>query len=107
MTQNLSMIRGDTFSFDLKLSEVDESSIRSIFFTVKRKATDTDAVLQKSLEDGVSLLEGTIYRIRVAPEDTQGVASGKYVYDLQIGVENDIYTILMGTLQITQDVTTN
>ena len=101
------MIRGDTFSFDLRLSEVDGSSIRSIFFTVKRKATDADAVFQKSLENGVSLLEGTTYRVRVAPEDTQGVAAGKYVYDLQIGIEDDVYTVLMGAFQITQDVTTN
>ena len=106
MNQNLSMIRGDTFSFDLVLSDLDGSSIRSVFFTVKRKAADTDVVLQKTLENGISLLEETTYRVRVAPEDTTGVAAGKYAYDLQIGVENDVYTVLMGTLQIIQDVTT-
>lgn len=105
LTQNLTMIRGDTFSFDVVLSDLDGASIRSIYFTVKKKATDTTAVFQKTLTDGITLTEETTYRVRVAPEDTNGVAAGRYTYDLQIGVENDVYTVLMGSLQILQDVT--
>ena len=104
-TLNLSMVRGDTFSFDVVLSELDSSSIRSIYFTVKKKATDEAVVFQKSLGNGVTLVEEGTYRVRVAPEDTDGVAAGRYSYDLQIGVENDVYTVLMGALKIVQDVT--
>ena len=103
--QNLTMVRGDTLSFDLVLSDLDGSTVTSIFFTAKKKATDETPVFQKSLGDGISLLEGSTYRVRVAPEDTAGVAAGKYAYDLQIGVLSDIYTVLMGTLQVIQDVT--
>ena len=107
VTQNLSMVRGDTFSFDVVLSELDGASITSIYFTVKRKATDETTVFQKTLADGITLVEGTTYRVRVAPEDTNGIAAGKYAYDLQIGVGTDVYTVIMGALQITQDVTTD
>ena len=107
VTQNLNMIRGDSFSFDVALSDLDGDTVSSIYFTAKKKATDETPVFQKSLENGITLTEGTTYRVRVAPEDTGGVASGKYVYDLQIGVGSDIYTVLMGVLQIDQDVTSN
>ena len=76
--QNLTMVRGDTLSFDLVLSDMDGSTVTSIFFTAKKKATDETPVFQKSLGDGISLLEGSTYRVRVAPEDTAGVAAGKY-----------------------------
>ncbi len=107
VTQELSMVRGDTFAFDIVLSDLDGTSISSIFFTAKKKATDATPIFQKSLEDGISLLEEGRYRVRVAPMDTDGVAAGKYVYDLQVGIGNDVYTILIGTLQIIQDVTTD
>ena len=67
---NLEMIRGDTFSFDLILHDIDPASIESLYFTVKRRATDPDAsaVLQKSLTDGIERVTGDDlrYRVRVA-----------------------------------------
>ena len=105
VTQNLSMVRGDTLSFDIRLSDLDGATISSLYFTVKKKASDEVFIFQKSLANGINLVEGTTYRVRVAPEDTSGVTAGKYAYDLQIGVGADIYTPLMGSLTIVQDVT--
>ena len=103
--QNLSMVRGDTFTFDVVLSDLEESTVTSIFFTVKKKATDGTVIFQKSLQNGITPTEENTYRVRVAPGDTSGVEAGKYAYDLQLGVGNDVYTVLMGSLQIVQDVT--
>ena len=72
---------------------------------MKKKASDEVSIFQKSLTDGITKIDDTTYRVRVAPEDTNGVAAGKYAYDLQIGVGTDIYTLLMGNLTIVQDVT--
>ena len=104
-TQNLSMVRGDTLAFDVVLTDISAESITSLYFTVKKKASDETFIFQKSLTDGISLKEGTTYRVRVAPQDTSGVAGGKYAYDLQIGIGTDIYTLVMGSLTIVQDVT--
>ena len=104
--QNLSMVRGDTFSFDVALPDIDSASIASIYFTVKKNAADKSFIFQKALGDGITPRDDTTYRVRVAPEDTSGVAAGRYAYDLQIGISNDIYTAIMGALQIVQDVTT-
>ena len=105
-TQNLEMIRGDTMSFDLELTDLNGATVSSIYFTVKKKATDTTNVFQKSLSSGITSTGDDTYRVRVAPADTIGVAAGKYVYDLQIELGSDVYTVLMGSLQIIQDVTT-
>ena len=104
-TQNLSMVRGDTLSFDVRLSDLDGATISSLYFTVKKKASDEVFIFQKSMADGITKVDDTTYRVRVAPEDTSGVTAGKYAYDLQIGVGTDIYTLLMGSLTIVQDVT--
>lgn len=105
----MEMMRGDTFTFDVALNDIDPSSIRSLYFTVKRKATDSDAeaVVQKSLTDGITRIEGDDlrYRVRVAPADTDGVPARTYAYDIQIGIEEDIYTFVKGTITINQDVT--
>lgn len=107
---NLEMIRGDTFSIDLILHDIDPESIESLYFTVKRRATDTDsaAVLQKSLANGgITRIEGNDlrYRVRVAPADTAGVSARTYAYDVQVGIGTDIFTFVRGNLTIEQDVT--
>lgn len=107
--QTLTMIRGDTFSFDLQLSDYNNEIVTSVKFTAKREATDDEFIFQESLENGgvTRLEEEGSFRVRVAPADTDGVEGGLYVYDLEIGLGNDIYTVLMGPLKIIQDVTTN
>jgi len=107
---NLEMIRGDTFSFDLILHDIEPESIESLYFTVKRRATDSDsaAVLQKSLANGgITRIDGDDlrYRVRVAPADTAGVAARTYAYDVQVGIGVDIFTFVRGNLTVEQDVT--
>ncbi len=108
MNQDLSMIRGDTFAFLISLPEIDPASVTSLIFTVKRKATDTDdeAIIQKRLGDGIEPTGAErTWSVRVAPEDTDGVAAKKCVYDIQVGIMNDIYTLMGGYFRIMQDVT--
>lgn len=104
--KNLSMVRGDTMQFDMKLEHV-EATVVSVDFTCKVKGTDTTPVFHKELGDGITLVDDTIYRVRVAPEDTASADAGKYVYDLQLGLGSDIYTIMLGELTLIQDVTDN
>ena len=104
--KNIDLVRGDTLAFDVKVSELGGGSVASMFFSVKKKATDTQYVFQESIGHGITLLSGGTYKVRVAPGDTAPLPPGKYAYDLQIGIGQDIYTMLMGTLTLIQDVTT-
>lgn len=101
---NLSMVRGDTLAFGVEIEDLDQD-LETCYFSCKTDPSDTEYVFQKSLEDGISKVETGKYRIRVAPEDTYSLEPAKYYYDLQIGINSDIYTILKGKLDIVVDIT--
>lgn len=98
------MVRGDTLAFGVEIEGLDQS-LDTCYFSCKTDPNDTEYVFQKSLEDGITVVEQGKYRVRVAPEDTENVAPAKYFYDLQIGINGDIYTVLKGKLDITYDIT--
>ena len=100
---NLCMVRGDTVAVSFEVEGID--TVDTAYFSCKANADDTEYVFQKSLSDGISVVETGKYRVRVAPEDTSNIEIGSYYYDLEIGKNSDIYTILKGVLKVEQDVT--
>lgn len=100
---NLSMVRGDTLAFAFEIDGV--ASLDSAYFTVKANVQDDNYILQKSLNSGITVVETGKWRVRVAPEDTANIEVGSYYYDLEIGVNSDIYTIITGKLKVQQDIT--
>lgn len=107
--QNITMIRGDTLSFGVEIMDKDgghfSQDLDTAFFTCKHNKLSERNIFQKSLENGISKADTGKYIVRVAPEDTKRIEAGKYFYDLQISVNEDIFTILHGILEIEQDVT--
>lgn len=101
---NLAMIRGDTFAFAVEIEGLDQD-LDAAFFSCKTSASANNYVFQKTLDNGISKVETGKYRVRVAPEDTKNLLPKAYKYDLQIGVNGDVYTILKGELAITEDIT--
>ena len=101
----ITMVRGDTLSFGMEVDGMDGQDLELAYFTCKRDYTDTAVVFQKSLGNGITRVGEGQYAIRVAPADTADVAAGRYYYDLQIGANGDIFTVLIGVLEIDEDVT--
>ena len=99
----LTMTRGDTGTFGLEIEGAGQD-LDTAFFSV-RKDWQGDLVFQKTLSDGVSKIDDGQYAIRIAPEDTQTLDVGEYVYDFQIGANGDVFTLLRGILVIEWDVT--
>lgn len=101
MKKNISIIRGDTYSFNFIIEEL----LDNAYFSCKK----TTYLFQKSLGDGISLVEeteeGKVYVVRVAPEDTHDIAKGNYYYDLQLEKNGDVFTPLIGRFKITDDIT--
>lgn len=107
----LDMVRGDTLSFAVEIG-FDESpqKLDSAFFSVKKNIDDDSYMFQKSIaNNGIEYVKtdgnNLYYRVRVAPEDTKNVAEGTYFFDLQIGMNDDIFTVLKGTIRVDGDVT--
>lgn len=103
------MTRGDTLSFGIQV--YDETGapfgqdLEHACFTCKSNRSDNRFLFKKSLSDGVSKVGPGAYTVRVAPSDTAGAKQGKYFYDLEIGCNGDVFTVMRGVLEIMQDVT--
>lgn len=101
----MSMVRGDTLGFDITLSNLGSATVTSLVFSAKQNPKASEYAFHKAIGDGIEHLEGNTYHVRVAPNDTADLTPGKYSYDIQVGLDSDIYTPVMGTLTIRQDVT--
>ena len=105
---SLTMVRGDTFKFDLDLSGID-GEITGVAFSIKKRDRDTEVLISKTLGNGIEeVKEGSgVYRVRVAPEDTRGFVGLHYIYDVQLTIGEDVVTPLKGDLTVVHDVTPN
>lgn len=109
--ENLSMIKGDTFSFTIEIYDLQEN-LSEAYFSCKKNKSDETYIFQKSIGDGIELEQTTedyiSYRVTVAPTDTNTIESGKYYYDLQLTTaDGDVFTPLNAVLTIIEDVTDN
>lgn len=113
LKKDITMVKGDTMSFGFQLQGLDGSTPSDIIFSCKNNPEDENSVFTCSLsdEDGVWIdSEDTVhdiltYGVRVAPEKTEDVNTGRYFYDLQISVNDDIFTLMKGRLLLEYDVT--
>lgn len=101
---NFSMVKGDTLAFGFEIEGIDE--IENAFFSCKKNKDDKDYVFQRELGDGIYKAENGKYGVRIPPSDTKDVEAGFYYYDLQIQVNLDIFTVLIGRLEIVEEITT-
>ena len=107
--QNLEMTKGDTLAFGVEI-EFDESpqQLSNAYFSCKN-IPDGEILFQKSLNNGIEYVKQIdnklYYRVRVAPQDTKKLETGRYSYDLEIRINDDVFTILNGILNIEKEIT--
>lgn len=100
----IDMVRGDSLSFGLEFEGLGQN-LDSADFTVKKDDSDATVLIHKDLTDGISKTEDYKYIVRLAPEDTADLDAGFYHFDMQVGVNTDIFTIMLGILVLEQGVT--
>lgn len=104
--ENITMIKGDTLSFDVAVFDQNGAplTVDTAYFTCKKNINGDEKAFQKALDHGITY-DGDLLVVRVAPSDTESLEAGRYFYDLQLGVGDDVYTPMIGILTIEQDVT--
>ena len=102
-TYNIKMVKGDTESFGFEVTGID--SLDTAFFSCKRNSQDTEYVFQKGLGYGITQDENNCFAVRIAPADTKDLDPGQYWYDLEIGVNGDVFTIFRGVLELLPQIT--
>ena len=108
--EKITVKRGDSTTFDITFTDDDDAVIdltsSTVFFTVKRKVTDTDAeaIIKKETSAFDDPLTGVAI-ISLAPADTTDL-SGVYSYDVQLK-DNDgnISSSDKGKFIILRDIT--
>ena len=85
---------------------VQDVDITSIIFSVKADRDDPLYAFQKTLDNGITLNDTLSYRVRIDSEDTQNLPEGKYYYDIEVTLgSEDVYTIMMGSIILEQEIT--
>lgn len=104
---NISMIRGDTEAMTVACTEdgVARSFVTgdTVYFTVKKSASDTEKVLQKvitTFTDGKALID-------ILPADTKLLSTKPYIYDIQIVFANGTKKTIINpsVFELTEEVT--
>lgn len=102
-------VKGDTFSSAMVIENLGQA-LDTAYFTCRENLNDdSEALFVKSLNNGITQVEYDEendirkYAVRIAPADTSEIQSGTYYYDLEIGVNGDIFTIMKGKFIIEQD----
>lgn len=104
-TNVIKLTRGDTARFSLTVnnaatgSEYEVQPDDTIRFTVKKTEKDSEYLFQKVINGGLN--------IHIQPTDTNSLAFGKYVYDVELTTASgDVYTVIPPTLfQVLKEVT--
>lgn len=112
---------GDTYTRDFIITGY-SSDIDDIFFTVKKNVDDKNYVLQKTLNNGITLVDVTYdtdgttilsrtYNLLINAEDTETFTpESEYVFDIEIVTDEtpDLKkTIMTGTIELTNSATRN
>lgn len=102
---NMEMVRGDTKAFAFEVEGMGGQEFESVLFSCKRRSSDSAYVFQKTIGDGITETKDGRYIVRIAPEDTERLSVGEYVYDVELRANGDVFTIMRGKLKIVPDVT--
>lgn len=105
---NLEMVRGDTLAFIFELIPSygeEEYTLDSAYFSVRTNPNSSNYIFQKALSDGITSMGNNKYRVVVDPEDTENLDEDIYSYDLEITLDGQVKTILLGMLKIVDDIT--
>ena len=86
---HISIPRGDTKHLKINVRDSQgqhiDFDLDYVYLTVKKNFTDTEPKFQKSLSSGtISKLESGIYQTVIMPEDTDHLAYGRYVFDIEV-----------------------
>ena len=106
----ISMPRGDIRP--IQFTVIDQAGGKSaiefdeIYFTVKRSYHDKNFLFQKRLGNGtIETLDDGSYRFVIQAIDTDNLSIGKYVFDIELVLGDEIKQTTVGEFILTPEVT--
>ena len=98
---SIQLTRGDSATLTVNLTNADGTPYELVAgdvleFTAKKDASDPEAAISLTASDGT---------FTFAPSDTDGLEFGAYRYDIQLTHGSEVYTPIVSTFTLTEEVT--
>lgn len=109
--RDIAIVQGDTCSFGFQIQGLQGQRPTSIILSCKETiededplfmVSDTDTIDERSYDETTDILT---YSVRIPPYATHNIPLGRYFYDLQIVVNDDVITLMSGRLSLEYQVT--
>lgn len=98
--------RGDYFDGTFTMTPMPSGTPVGAHFSAKKKFTDTEYALQKSLGDGITYQGDGVFYLEVFNADTENLSAATYKYDFEFDMgDGKVFTPIVGNLIIEDDVT--
>lgn len=102
---NMNFVRGNTFELNIAITD-ENIVIDEIYFTLKKSAYLEDSIIQKKLNNGISLENDETYTLKIEADDTENLEFNKeYGYDIKIIIGSTKLTILTGICKLEKNYT--
>lgn len=108
--RDISMVRGDTMSFGFQLKGLEGQRPEEVIFCCKESLEDTDCLFMVSLADTIDFVDydeasdTLTYTVRIPPYKTNNIPLGRYFYDLEVHVNGDVITLMIGRISVEFEV---
>lgn len=101
----IDLVRGNNLKLTITL--VNQSiECDKVIFSVKENVDDTTILIEKTLGNGVVVIDNFKYSVELIPEDSKKLnAEGYYLYELVITRDKIVKTIASGKLHILNNIT--
>lgn len=107
---DFSFPRGDTCPIEFELTdnvgnELNLSNSMEIYFTVKKSYSKSEYLFQKRYSRGEITIDGKKCNLVIKHEDTANMNYGKYKYDIQFKSDDYAKTLVIGEIELTNEIT--
>lgn len=104
VNQNFTLPRGNSLQFRLNFVDA-ESLPDNLYFILKNKSSDSTAILQLELDDGITKVEDVdSYDFYIPASSTENLQLLNYIYQISMQTGSDYETIVEGKLIITPEL---
>ena len=109
--RDIAMIKGDTMSFGFQVQGLEGQTPSAITFTCKETPESETELFSVDLTEHISESphdserDIRTYIVRIPPILTEDLELGRFFYDLQININNDIINLMRGRLSLEYEIT--
>ena len=106
--QDIDIVKGDTLAFNFQLKGL--NGVEPAFKFSCKDNPEGETYFTSESPDGITLEDYdevkdiATYSVYIAPAKTKGLELARYYYDLQMTLEDDIYTLMRGRFTLLYEI---